>query len=193
VQLKLAGNADTGNTDGRANVADPRVAFAGAQTTINLTIPAGQRNVTTQIASTGTVAATYVISISSVKFGGASAVQIPSPRSFRVARLAPVVTDACFKTSSTGADAVVTGYSTTRSLSSANFSITPATGAASNSTIDVTNTALEYFLGDDSIRNGGAFTITFPFVTDGTAITGASLTLANSAGSAASKSMTKCP
>ncbi len=192
VQLKLTGTGETGNSDGRANISDPRVAFPGGQSTVNLTIPAGERSAATQIASSGTVAASYVVSVNSVKFGNTTAVQVPSPRQFRVARTLPVITDGCFRPTSTGADAVITGYTTTRSLTNARFSVTPVTGAPYGMTIDVTNTALDYFLSDDSVRNGGAFTITFPFVTDGTQISGATVTLSNSAGSAASKTLNKC-
>ncbi len=186
--LVLTNTADTGNSEGSANRADPRVRFSNGQTTVNFTIAAGTRQFAAPIASTGTVAATFVVSVTNLSIAGAPAALVPGPKVFTVRRSIPVVTDACFNVKGTGIEAVITGYTTTRQLTSAVFTLTPA----ATSTVDLKASAADYFLGDDSIRNGGAFTLTVPFTAEGGTISGASFTLSNSVGATASRAMNRC-
>ncbi len=186
--LVLTNVPDTGNTEGSANRPDPRVRFTNGQTTLNFTIAPGARQVSASIASTGTVAATITVAVMNLRIGGSSIAIVPSPKVFTVRRTIPVITDACFNVKGTGIEAVVTGYSTTRQLSSAVFTLTPPAA----STVDLTAIAAEYFQGDDSVRNGGAFTLTIPFTAEGGVVTGASFTLSNSIGATASRTINRC-
>jgi hypothetical protein len=193
-QLVITQNPDTGNAEGTTNQPDPRVRFANGQTFFNFTIAPGTRVVSTSISSTGTVASRVVVQANNLTAGGAPVPLSPSPRAFRVLRLPPVVTDACYNVKPTGIEAVITGYSTTRSLTTAQFTFAAAgSGAQSQSqTVDVSGSALEYFVSDESIRNGGAFTLTIPFGSEGTNISSASFMLSNSQGTTASRQLNRC-
>ncbi|MEO8126357.1 MAG: putative Ig domain-containing protein, partial [Bryobacteraceae bacterium] len=186
--LVLTNVADTGNPEGSANQPDPRVRFNNGQTSINFTIAPGTRQFSAPIASTGTVSATLTIGVTNLRIAGSSIPLVPGPKVFTVRRSIPVVTDACFNIKGTGIEAVITGYTTTRQLTSAVFTLTPPASA----TVDVAGSASDYFRGDDSIRNGGAFVLTVPFTAEGGTITGASFTLSNSVGASASRTMSRC-
>jgi hypothetical protein len=186
--LVLTNLADTGNAEAIANRPDPRVRFNNGQTTLNFTIAPGSRQISAPTASTGTVAATITVSVTNLRIAGSAVPLVPSPKLFQVRRTIPVITDACFNVKATGIEAVVTGYTTTRQLTSATFTFTPA----ASSTVDLTASAAVYFQGDDSIRNGGAFTLTIPFTAEGGNIAGASLTLSNSVGPTASRTINRC-
>jgi hypothetical protein len=87
---------------------------------------------------------------------------------------------------------VITGYTTTRQLKSAEFVIN-AGGTDYREKVDVRESAAEYFGSDDAFRNGGAFTLTVPFGANaGTPLSSASVTLSNSEGATASKAMQRC-
>lgn len=194
-QLVLTQTADTGNAEGTANQPDPRVRFSNGQTVFNFTIPAGGRQVSTSVVSTGTVASTVTVQATNLTAGGAPVTLAPPPKAFRVLRLAPVVTDACYNVKPTGVEAVITGYSTTRSLTAAQFSFIGTGGDAQHTqtqNVDISGSSLEYFLSDDSVRNGGAFTLTIPFTSEGTTISGATFTISNSQGTTAAKQINRC-
>jgi hypothetical protein len=186
--LVLTNVADTGNAEGVANRADPRVRFSNGQTTFNFTIAPGSRQVSAPISSTGTVAATITVTVTNLRIAGAPVPLVPSPKVFQVRPSIPVITDGCFNVKSTGVEAVVTGYSTTRQLTSATFTFTPP----ATSKVDLIASAADYYQGDDSIRNGGAFTLAIPFTAEGDTITGASFTLTNSAGTSATRTINRC-
>lgn len=124
------------------------------------------------------------MSVTNLRIAGSPVPLVPDPT---VRRSIPVVTDACFNVKGAGIEAVITGYSTTRQLTSAVFTLTPP----ATSTVDLKASASDYFLGDDSIRNGGAFTLTVPFTAEGGTISGASFTLSNSVDSTASRAMNR--
>jgi hypothetical protein len=192
-QLVITSTADTGSSEVSINQADPRVRFTAGSTTVSFTILPGSRQFTAPIASTGTVAGDIVVSVANLKAGGSPVVVAPSPRTFHVNRSIPVITDACYTTRATGADVTITGYTTTRQLKSAIFSFSPAgTGTAQTATVDLTGSSFDYFQSDDSIRNGGAFTLTAPFDITGGTIGSASLILSNSVGSTGSRPLNRC-
>jgi hypothetical protein len=192
-QLTLTIAAETENGDGALNQPDPRVRFSNGQTTFNFTIPAGQRQAITGISSTGTVASKVTISVSSLTIGGSKVAAVPPAKMFQIARLIPVLTDACFKTRKDGLDVSITGYTTTRQLSSAAFTFTPASGGSSQTaTVDLAGSSAGYFGAAESIRKGGAFNLAIPFDVLGGDVSTASFTLANSVGTTASRQLTRC-
>ena len=186
--LVLTNTPDTGNSEGSANQPDPRVRFSNGQTTVNFTLAPGARQFAAPINSTGTVAATLAVSVINLRVAGAPAALVPSPKVFTVRRSIPVVTDACFNAKANGIEAVITGYTTTRELTSSVFTLTPP----ATTTVDLKTSAADYFLGADSIRNGGAFVLTIPFTADGGTISGAAFTLGNAVGSTSSRTLNRC-
>jgi hypothetical protein len=191
-RLNLDVAADTGSSDGLVNRGDPRVRFANGERSVEFTIPAGSLRFTADIASTGTVATTVTANVTELKAGGNRVTLAPAPRLFRVMRSAPVVTDACYVTRTDGFDAVITGYTTTRGLTSADF-VVNAGGVDYKETVSVADSAQSYFASDESIRNGGGFTLTVPFGANSPAtISGASVVLRNSEGATASRTMQTC-
>ena len=105
------------------------------------------------------MAATVTLRITRLEVAGATINALPGSRSFSIARLAPVLTDACFRTSGNGLELSVTGYTTTRQLTRADLTL----GAAGAFTVDLQAPAWDWFLTDDSQRSGGAFTVKAPF------------------------------
>jgi hypothetical protein len=191
-RLNLSLTADTGSIDGMVNRPDPRVRFMSGERSVEFTIPAGSQRFTADVASTGTVAMTATASISDLKAGGNRVTLSPAPRVFRVPRSAPVVTEACYTTRADGFDAVITGFTTTRQLKTAEFAIN-AGGVDYKEKVEVSNSAAAYFGSDDAFRTGGAFTLTVPFGADSpTPVSTISVTLSNSEGATASKAMQRC-
>jgi hypothetical protein len=112
-----------------------------------------------------------------------------------VRRAIPVVTDACYTVGADNAvEARITGYSTTRQLTKADFTFAGSGNTAQqNASVDLTGTSVEYFGSDDSVRNGGAFTLSIPFTLQGAPVGTASMTLGNSLGSTATRQLNRCP
>jgi hypothetical protein len=191
-RLNLLVTPDTGSADGMVNRGDPRLRFGNGERSIDFTIPAGTQRFTSDISSTGTVASTVTVTVTELRAGGNRVTLSPVPRVFRVPRSAPVLTDACWVSRTDGFDAVVTGYTTTRQLKSAEFVIN-AGGTDYREKVDVGASAAEYFGSDDAFRNGGAFTLTVPFGANApTPLTSVSVTLSNSEGATASKALQRC-
>jgi hypothetical protein len=192
-ELVLTSEADTGSVENTVNRADPRVRFSNGQRVLPFTIAPGSRQVSTQVVSTGTVAGSTTISLANVRVAGTSVYTLPSPRQFRVAKIAPVITSACYSPATSGINVVVTGYSTTRQISNATVALTPAGGGPARSmSIDVSGSAFDYFSTDEAVRNGGAFTLTLPFTVEGGEISSVSLELTNSSGSTTVGSVQRC-
>jgi hypothetical protein len=191
-QFMLSVEADTGFQENALNRADPSVRFTNGRKTVDFTIPAGNREASAAIASTGTVAATITATVTNLKAGGVSIRNNPTPRAFRVPRQAPVLTDACYSPTQGGVQATLTGYSTTRQLSSAEFSFPGVTGDASRTiSVDLRDNAFSFFASDEAIRTGGAFTLTIPVEVRGD-LSAATVTLTNSLGTTASRPLGRC-
>jgi hypothetical protein len=191
--IVLTSEADTGSLENNVNRDDPRVRFSNGQRVVPFTIPAGARQISTQVVSTGTVASSTVIKLVNVRIAGVPVYTLPSPRQFRVARTAPVITNACFTPAAGGVNVVVTGYSSTRQITNASVVLTAASGAPERSmTVDVSGSAYDYFASDEAVRNGGGFTLTLPFTVEGGELGSASLELTNASGSTAVRSLQRC-
>ncbi len=189
-ELRLSVIAETANSLPEINQPDPNVRFSNGQTSFSFTIPAGARSLRVPLASSGTVAATVTVTVTRLRVAGTNVQVLPGSRSFRVERLAPVMTDACFRQAAPGLQVQITGYTTTRQLSRADL-----TGlGSSTTTVDVDIVAAEYFLTDLSVRTGGAFALTFPvtLAANATVPESLSVTLTNSVGTSASRQARRC-
>ena len=70
---------------------------------------------------------------------------------------------------------------------------TPGSAAQERSfTVDVAGSGYDYYSTDESIRNGGAFTLTIIFTIEGSEVNAVSLELTNSAGSTTVQSVQRC-
>ncbi|MCU1260511.1 MAG: hypothetical protein JWO80_3396 [Bryobacterales bacterium] len=164
---------------------DPSVQFATGGRSVSFTIPAGATQATflngsTQLQlQTGTVAETINIGASFATAGG---VTVTSPNTaplvVNVPRSAPTLISVAQQNFTTsGFTILVTGYSTTRTLSKVNLQFTGAPGltlSGASFTVDVTQAATFWFSGSTSQPFGGLFAISIPVnvkVTGGTAPT----------------------
>lgn len=164
---------------------DPSVQFATGGRSVSFTIPAGATQATflngsTQLQlQTGTVAETINIGASFATAGG---VTVTSPNTaplvVNIPRSAPTLISVAQQNFTTsGFTILVTGYSTTRTLSKVNLQFTGAPGltlSGASFTVDVTQAATFWFSGSTSQPFGGLFAISIPVnvkVTGGTAPT----------------------
>jgi hypothetical protein len=191
-EFVLSAEADTGSFEPVINQSDPRVRFANGERRLRFTVPAGTTQAAAPIVSTGTVASLVTVRAINFTAAGVPIPTAPTPRQFRVARTIPVITDACLATQTSGPELRITGYTTTRQLDNAEFSYT-ASGQQRSAFINVSASAGEYFASDESVRNGGAFTLTVPLMLQGEGtLQPNSVTLSNSVGTTAAKTVATC-
>jgi hypothetical protein len=118
------------------------VTFANGPTAF-FTIPTGAQTATVGAIATGTQAGTITLSATQFTdaFGNDMTPQPPAPVSYTVAPGVPVITNVVVNNSTaSGFTLVVTGYSTTRDMTSAQFNFTAASGvnlAAASTTIQL--------------------------------------------------------
>lgn len=186
-QLSLRVVPETGAPDAAANQADPRVRLTNGQTTASFTIPAGTRRYVVPLASTGTVASEITLGLDRLQVGEENINLLPTPRILRVERAAPVLTDACFTTGTLGATLNLTGYSTTRQLTSASL-----TAGGTTTAVDLRSLSDAWFLTPESVRFGGAFTLTLP-LPSGASTTGLTVAVRNDQGASGARSVSRCP
>jgi hypothetical protein len=150
--------ADARSSEAEANQADPRLRFSNGQLTVNFTLAPGQTRATFPIASTGTVASTVSVAVTSLKAAGAGLPLLPDGRSFRILPSAPVVTSSCYRKTNTGIEIELNGLSTTRELARADV------GAAGKVFInDISSFASAYYTAPETVRAGGTFSIRLPY------------------------------
>ena len=191
-EFVLSAEADTGSFEPVINQPDPRVRFANGERRLRFTIPAGTTQATAPIVSTGTVASLVTVRAINFSACGVPIPTAPAPRQFRVNRGIPVITDACLSAQTSNPELRITGYTTTRQLDSAEFSYTAA-GQQHSTSINVSASAGEYFASDESVRNGGAFTVTVPLTLQGEGtLQPNNITLSNSVGATAGKTVAAC-
>jgi hypothetical protein len=181
---------ETNNPNAAVNRDDPAVRFAAGQRRLPFTIAAGTRNASFAIASTGTVAGTVTVRVEKLRAGGLDFLKAPAAVSGRINRAAPAITSVCYAPTSSGFDVDISGYSTTRELTTATL-----TFGSNTYSVDLVAAATEYFAGDDSVRTGGTFRVRAPYrLTAATAQTlgQGNAVIANSAGSSASRPIARC-
>jgi hypothetical protein len=169
---------------------DPSVQFAignsAGNRTVGFTIPANSTSANFQgqgselPVQTGTVAETVTLTPTFATAGGVDVTPAsPTTLQFTIPSAAPVLESAAIANEATnGFDLVLTGYSTTRSLSSLNVTFNPASGfniGTSQLTIDLTQVSTAWFSTTASQSYGGQFAITMPFTLQGTVKAGQAL------------------
>jgi hypothetical protein len=155
--------------------ADPAVQFATGGRSVAFVIPANQTaavfgSLGTQLGlQTGTVASTITLTPAFTTQAGAIDITPQTPQSlqFAIAPAAPtLVAIQMTGFTATGFVAQITGYSTTRSLTSAVIQLTPVAGytlPATKFTIDLSQASTLWFQGATSPTYGGLFTLSIPF------------------------------
>jgi hypothetical protein len=165
---------------------DPAVQFDTGSRTVDFTIPANSTSAnfagqgSELPLQTGTVAETVTLAPTFTTPGGVDLTpSSPTTLQFTIPSLAPFLVSAQISNeTSSSFDLVLTGYTTTRSLSSLNVTFTPASGfniATTQPTIDLTQGSDVWFLSSASSSYGGLFTITMPFNLQGPVKTGQTL------------------
>ncbi len=184
------------------NKDDPNVMFVNSQTsTRTTTVTFPPNTATAQIAlpdgllQAGTVAGTIQLDVTGVQVGGVQTDPASSPFDVQVPRTVPVITNLrVLNRSAAGFDVEVTGYSTSRDMTTATFDF----GAASGANLitvqlqpQVNGTFTSYYQSDVSSSVGGSFVYLQPFLIqqgDVKAVASVTVTLANSVGNSQPRS-----
>ena len=171
------------------NVDDKSISFITGGRTMDFDVPA---NTTTPVFSvpqaalqTGTVAGTIQITVQLLA-GDLDVTPSPAPgATVRIDRTAPVITNVKITSVANGFQIVVTGFSTTREVSTATFQFTPAAGSslvASQVAVPTSSAAQQWFTDPSSADFGGQFTLVQPFTLQGATLSDVSVTLTNAQG-----------
>jgi hypothetical protein len=153
---------------------DPAVQFATGGVKVSFTIPANSTDAVFPIGGnrirlqSGTTAGTITITAGLATSSGLDLTPSPAPAvSLTVASSAPHLLSVVLASqSTTGFSLQVTGFSTTRSLTTLNFQFTAASGGlASNGSVsvDVSGAAANWYSSSQSQSFGGQFSVTIPF------------------------------
>lgn len=150
--------------------ADAAVQFSTGGRAVSFIIPAGETravfaNGSTSVRlQTGTSAGRIVLTPSFVTDGGiVMTPDRPAALELTVPEQAPVVLAARLEASLSAVNVVVTGYSTTRSLTKMEVTIKRRTGKTETFTFDVSQAAQLWFGSAGSLSTGGLFSATAPF------------------------------
>ncbi|MGB9609324.1 MAG: hypothetical protein ACPL7M_00005, partial [Bryobacteraceae bacterium] len=154
--------------------ADPAVQFSTGGRVVSFTIPAGQTqavfaNGSTRVKlQTGTAAGRIVLTPAFVAEGGIDRTPAsPALLELTVPEQAPVVLAARMEASLTAVNVVVTGYTTTRTLTKLEVTVKRRSGKAETFTFDVAAAAALWFGSAGSLNYGGLFSATAPFAVAG--------------------------
>jgi hypothetical protein len=192
--LKFNSNADVASDD-------PSIQFSTGGRTVNFSIPSNTTravfsNSAPNIAfQTGTVSGTIELTVSGQSGGGSGTPLPPASRLLTLSRRAPVITRLIIASrTASGFELAITGFSTPRSLTQANFTFTAAQGATLETGTVMLNLAVpatSWFQSQPAAALGGQFRVLMPFTVQGqvTAIQSVSVTLANGEGSSAASSV----
>jgi len=188
-ELSMNVTADTTSPVGAVNRPDPAVRFSNGQRVIPVSFPANSRTATLQVNATGTVASTIEVRVSKFTVNGEEAGRQAAAVA-RVRAAAPVITSVCYAPTSSGFDVDIAGYSTTRDLTTAEIVF-----GSNTYQVDAAGVATEYFSSDESVRTGGTFRVRAPYrLTQGNAqsLGQGNVTIRNSAGASASRTIARC-
>jgi hypothetical protein len=180
--------------------ADPGLQFSTGGTTATFTIPAGASSASIAALQQGTVEGTITVTLTSLTANGVSVLPAPTVSgTVAIPPLPPVITASSVQitnVTSSGFDVVLTGYSVTRDMTTANFTFTAASGTAFSGTstfsVPVGPEFASWFASPTGQQNGSMFLLTVPFTISGpTSVLGSvSVTLTNSVGTSAPESAT---
>jgi len=140
---------------------------------------------------TGTVAGTITIT-ARLLAGTTDVTPSPAPiQTISVPATAPVISTITATRNSTGFTVTITGYSSTRALSTANFTFSGTNLATTSLPIAVDAIFAPWYQSSTSSQYGSNFTYTQPFTTSNPqAVTSVSVTLVNAVGTSAAASAT---
>ena len=183
-QLNLKFTPDPG-----LNVDDPAIRFVTGQRTVAFDVPENTIEAVFPVPQlalqTGSVAGTIELS-ARITSGDLDVTPDPIPaRSVRIDRTAPVITNVRLNPVAGGFEVVVTGFSTTREVTSATFQFTPAAGSrldASQVTVQTDAAAKQWFNDARSASFGSQFTFVQPFSLQNATLSEVSVTLTNAQG-----------
>ncbi|MFL6350482.1 MAG: beta strand repeat-containing protein [Bryobacteraceae bacterium] len=178
-----------------AGYIDPASQFAAGGRTLNFTVPAGVMTVSPLTGGTiqqGTVAGTLTVSLTSLTSNGVSVLPpTPVTATATILPLPPVITANSVhitNLTATGFDVVLTGYSTTRDMTSATFTFTANTGTqfagSATFTVPLTAAYTAWYQSPQSQSFGSMFQLQVPFTLSGSTnvLQSVTVTLTNSIG-----------
>ncbi len=184
VNLTLTFAADSGPDD-------PTVQFSTGGRTAQLTIPAGSTTASGTVGvQIGTVAGTVTIT-AHLLAGTTDITPSPAPtRTVRINSVAPVITSVTATSTSGGFTVTVVGFATSRSMTQAVFTFTPASGVnlqTTSVTVPATSLFATWYGSSASAPFGSQFSFTQPFTVSGgtAAVASVSVVLTNADGSSA--------
>ncbi len=170
---------------------DPTVQFSTGGRTAQLTIPAGSTTASTTIGvQIGTVAGTATIT-AHLLAGTTDITPSPAPiRTIRVNSVPPVITSVTATSTSSGFTVTVIGFATSRSMTQAVFTFTPATGVnlqTTSVTVPAASLFSTWYASSASVPFGSQFSFIQPFTVSGgtAAVASVSVVLTNADGSSA--------
>jgi hypothetical protein len=174
---------------------DPALQFAAGGTTLNFTVPAGVATVSPLTGGTiqqGTVAGNITVTLTSLTSNGVSVLPpTPVTATATIVPLPPVITANSVhitNLTASGFDVVLTGYSTTRDMTSATFTFTANTGTqfsgTATFTVPLTAAYTAWYQSAQSQSFGSMFQLQVPFTLSGSTnvLQSVSVTLTNSIG-----------
>jgi hypothetical protein len=175
--------------DPTVNVDDPSVRFITGDRSVDFDVPANSTEtvfaVPQMALQTGSVAGTIELS-ATLTAGDLDVTPSPLPlKNLRIDRTAPVITNVRVNRTSSGFELAITGFSTTREVTSATFQFTPAAGSRLDSTqitVQTGEAARLWFTDSRSADYGGQFTFVQPFTLQNATLSEVSVTLTNGQG-----------
>jgi hypothetical protein len=178
-----------------AGYMDPALQFAAGGTTLNFTVPAGVTTVSPLTGGTiqqGTVAGTITVTLASLTSAGVSVLPpTPVTATATIVPLPPVITANSVhitNLTASGFDVVLTGYSTTRDMTSATFTFNANAGTqfsgSATFTVPLTAPYTAWYQSAQSQSFGSMFQLQVPFTLSGSTnvLQSVTVTLTNSIG-----------
>ena len=180
-QLNLTVTPDTGSSDGRVNRPDPRVRLPTASARLPSPFPAGATKYSMAVSSTGTVASSVVTSVQHEGWivGGSGGTRF---QGIQDSTGVPVITSGCYSSGNRHGQRGDYRLHHHPPVEHGELHVRHRQRRPAKS-VDISSSAAGYFSTDDSVRNGGAFTLTVPFTLENTSVSNLSVTLSNSEGS----------
>jgi hypothetical protein len=178
-----------------AGYMDPALQFAAGGATLNFTVPAGVATVSQLTGGTiqqGTVAGTITVTLTSLTSNGANVLPpTPVTATANIVPLPPVITANSVhitNLTASGFDVVLTGYSTTRDMTSATFTFNANAGTqfsgSATFTVPLTAPYTAWYQSAPSQSYGSMFQLQIPFTLSGSTnvLQSVTVTLTNSIG-----------
>jgi hypothetical protein len=174
--------------DPSVGVDDKSISFVTGGRAVDFDVPANDTQphfpVPQLALQTGTVAGTIALGVQ-LSAGDLDITPATSQKTVRIDRTAPVISSVKITAVANGFEVAVAGYSTTREVSSATFSFTPAAGSrlqASDVTVSTADVARTWYRDPRSNDYGSQFTFIQPFTVQGATLSEVSVTLTNGQG-----------